>query len=171
MVEYRSIAAAAAFCVVAGLAGSGSANADARVWAPDQFHKVKTNSVRIVTAPGMHGHEMSAEVDRQAPDEELQPETVQTYSVTTVRPSRRWYYRKRALGQRFLGFKRQYRGQRYLGFENMHLARRNNVEVLRGKIVKRGNHVSVTRKLSEPRWRRPWVYVPTSQSTYFEIDP
>ena len=153
MIDTRITAAAAALCFGIGLIGLGGSHADAgpRIWTANQTHNTNKGSVHVFAPPRSARSETYPEVDLS--DVEDERDTVTSFTVTTVRPSRRWFRRNRALGQRFLGFKRQYTGQRYTGFKKIYRLKRNVVEVSRGTITKGKNSVVLTKSLVLPQAR------------------
>ncbi len=136
----RSLGLAAALAVLLGAQSQyASAETGVRIWGPGQYPAGRVSSLRIWTAPALSKAEVPAGVDDEdpaeanatekplaaaVPDTALQPKE---YSVTTVSPTLRHYRLRRALGQRFLGFKKQYRGQRYAGFARLSRIRKYKV--------------------------------------------
>ena len=91
--------------------------------------------------------------ENDLPDVLDDEDSVTSFTVTTVRPSRRAFRRNRALGQRYLGFKKQYTGQRFTGFKKVYRVRRNVVEVTRGTVTKGKDAVVITKSLVVPKAR------------------
>ncbi len=150
MANFRIAAAAAALCFGFGL----SAEAGPRIWTPQSDHTTNKGPMKVISAPQYPGSSVPEELDALAPDYSEDRKTVKTYTVTTVRPSRRSFRRNRALGQRYLGFnKRQYTGQRYLGFKKVYRVRRNVVEVSRATVTQCKDSVVISRSLVSPKAR------------------
>lgn len=150
MTNFRIAVAAAALCFGFGL----SAEAGPRIWTAQSDHKNSTGAVDVFSSPQYSGNSVAEDIDAIAPSYSEDEKTVKTFTVTTVRPSRRWFRRNRALGQRYLGFtKRQYTGQRYLGFKRVYRVRRNVVEVSRGTIRKGKDEVVISKTLTFPKAR------------------
>ncbi|MEM7425368.1 MAG: hypothetical protein AAF441_04695 [Pseudomonadota bacterium] len=141
--------------------------AGVRVWGPGQSSASNTSSIRVWSAPVDKAAVVPAGADDEAPDEAKagQPEPVaeksqdrirpREYSVTTVTPSYRYYRLRRALGQRYTGFKKQYRGQRYLGFKRLSRVRKYNVQQAKVKVIPAEKRVIVINRLPVPFRYRP----------------
>ena len=166
--------AAFAFVVVGTDLASTPALADIKVWTPERASAAHTRSVLIWTVPEAGEPAVPRGFDDPAPGDKRssQPSSSEgatdvprptkypkakrskVFTVTTVTPSR--YYRqvKRSLGQRYLGFKRQYRGQRYLGFRKSR--RLNKYYVQKSKVYLRPaeNDVVIVNEHPGPLMRR-----------------
>lgn len=170
MIDTRITAAAAALCFGIGLVGAGASPADAgpRVWTANKTHNTHKGSVHVFAPPRLASSKPYSEVDlSEVEDEEG---AVTSFTVTTVRPSRRWFRRNRALGQRYLGFKRQYTGQRYTGFKKTYRVRRNVVEVSRGTVTKGKGVVVLSKTLVFPRARGLRDFRPSPEVTVIRYD-
>ena len=172
MVINRTTFAAATLCFGLGLLGFGAATADAgpRFWTANKNHNTTKGSVHIFTAPRLARSKVPEISDLDAVTLDQDEETVKTFTVTTVRPSRRYFRRNRAIGQRYLGFKKQYTGQRYTGFKKTYRVRRNVVEVSRGKVVKGKDAVAISRTLVMPRARGLRDFKPSPSVTIIRYE-
>lgn len=172
MVSTRFTAAAAALCFGIGVSALGGSSAEAgpRIWTPHNDHNTTKGGVHIFSPPRL--------AVRSAPDEEYveanpadkEAESAKTFTVTTVRPSRRWFRRHRALGQRYLGFQKQYTGQRFTGFKKVYRVRRNVVKQSRGTIEKGKDEVVITKTLTFPRARGLRDFRPSPEVTIIRYD-
>ncbi|MEM8686520.1 MAG: hypothetical protein AAGF81_04270 [Pseudomonadota bacterium] len=172
MVINRTILSAATLGIALGLLGSDAVSADAepRIWSADRSHHKVKGTVRVFTAPRPRATKVPKVRDLDAVTFDADEETVKTFTVTTVRPSRRSFRRKRALGQRYLGFKKQYTGQRFTGFKKTYRVRRNVVEVSKGKVVKGRDAVVISRTLVMPRARGLRDFKPSPSVTIIRYE-
>lgn len=166
MTNFRVLAAAAVLCFAFTL----SAEAGPRVWTADRDHNLNKGSVHVFSPPRLKTNSTSDGSSYDAPGHVEDEETTKTFTVTTVRPSRRWFRRNRALGQRYLGFKRQYTGQRYTGFKKVYRVRRNVVKVSRGTIKKGKGAVVISKTLTHPRARGTRDFRPSPEVTIIRYD-
>ncbi len=172
MVNIRITAAAAALCLGIGVLslGGSAAQAGPRIWTPDSAHDTTKGRVHVFSPPRLAISSAPDEEYVEANPADEDAETVKTFAVTTVRPSRRAFRRNRALGQRFLGFKKQYTGQRYTGFHKVYRVRRNVVQVSRGTITKGKDAVVITKTLTHPRARGLRDFKASPQVTIIHYD-
>ncbi|MEM1199571.1 MAG: hypothetical protein AAGI06_09710 [Pseudomonadota bacterium] len=172
MIIKRTTLSAAALSFGLGLLGFGAVSADAgpRIWSADRSHHSVKGTVKIFTAPRPRANKVPKISDLDAVTFDSDEETVKTFTVTTVRPSRRSFRRKRALGQRYLGFKKQYTGQRFTGFKKTYRVRRNVVEVSKGKVVKGKDAVVISRTLVMPRARGVRDFKPSPSVTIIRYE-
>lgn len=166
MTNFRVSAAAA----VLVLGFTLSAEAGPQVWTADRSHNANNGSVHVFAAPKLRSSSSPETIEYVEPVDVEDKETAKTFTVTTVRPSRRWFRRNRALGQRYLGFKRQYTGQRYTGFKKIYRVRRNVVKVSRGTIKKGKNGVIISKALAFPRARGTRDFRPSPEVTIIRYD-
>ncbi len=168
----RTTLSAAALGFGLGLLGFGAAPADAetRIWSADRSHHKVKGAVRVITAPRPRASKVPKISDIDAVTFDGDEEKVKTFTVTTVRPSRRAFRRNRALGQRYLGFKKQYTGQRFTGFKKTYRVRRNVVEVSKGKVVKGKDAVVISRTLVMPRARGLRDFKPSPSVTILRYE-
>lgn len=170
MKTYRLTAAAAALCFGIGFIGVSASPADAgpRIWTANSNHNTTKGSVHVFSPPRLR--QSSDYVEVVPPEAVEDKDTVTSFTVTTVRPSRRWFRRNRALGQRYLGFKRQYTGRRYTGFRKIYKIKRNVVEVSRGTITRGKDSVVLTKSLLFPRARGLRDFKPSPVVTVIRYD-
>lgn len=171
---------AAAFALFSGttLLALPSA-AEVRIWSPGSGSQDgATSSVEVwspTTIDQDGGADVPAGVDDAAPaanDSAPPPPPqkdeghagAQEWSVTTVTPSYRHYRLRRALGQRYPGFNRQYRGQRYPGFRRSPRIPKYRVQKSIVKVIPAERRIKVINKIPVPHRRGlpgPVAVVPT----------
>ena len=165
--QTRGFAAICAFFAGA-LLPNMPAFSEVRVWSPGQHVPTGvTSGIQVWSPETLASQEETGlpdGVDDQAPDAAEaappppppeKPVADQAWSVTTVTPSYRHYRLRRALGQRYTGFKRQYRGQRYTGFKRFPRIRRYKVQKSTVKVSPAERHILVINRVPGPRGHRP----------------
>ena len=166
MVNYRQVAAAAAFGLAFGwiLGSTDPASAGVKVWTPKDAGKSATKRTRVITGPSRRRAEVPPGVDDDAPGEAAADvayvagdngPVTREFEIRTVSPSWAYYVRRRGLGEKYTGFKRQYRGQRYTGFINQYGVPPKYIAIkTKGKIVRDKDRFEITQRESLPRWWR-----------------
>ena len=161
----------AIFALIAGTCLQSSPSlSEVQIWSPAHSVQSDAGSGVHVWSPAHPASENDPGLPKGV--DETAPETIEAapppppekhgndrrsdvWSVKTVTPSYRHYRLRRALGQRYTGFKRQYRGQRYTGFARFPRIRRYKVQNSTVKVIPAERRILVINQVPEPHRRRP----------------